>query len=193
LNKQQVAALLDAVQGHRLELLYHLAIRLGIRKGELLGLRRSDVNFDMRTIKIAQQVTNVGSKTIVTTPKTARSKRTLPIPDDLIPSLRQHLDRLVIEAAHNHDWQEHGLLFPSENGTPIQPRNLIRHFKIALEHAKLPNIRFHDLRHTAASLMDLDGVPTSVVQSLLGHSDATMTRHYSGHADMEAMRRAVER
>lgn len=193
LNKQQVTALLEAVQGHRIELLYHLAVRLGIRKGELLGLRRSDVNLEMRTIKIAQQVTNVGSKTIVTTPKTARSKRTLPIPDDLMLMVRQQLDRLVVEAAHNHDWQEHGLLFPSEVGTPMQPRNLIRHFKIALTHAKLPNIRFHDLRHTAASLMESDGVPTNAIQALLGHSTPTMTRHYSSHSDMDAMRKAVER
>jgi integrase len=78
-------------------------------------------------------------------------------------------------------WSEHGLIFTTNNGTPIHPRNLLRDFRILLKDAGLPQIRFHDLRHTAASLMLNNGIPVIVVSRRLGHARASITLDVYGH------------
>ncbi|MFI7607829.1 tyrosine-type recombinase/integrase [Micromonospora sp. NPDC049366] len=88
-------------------------------------------------------------------------------------------------------WQEHGLVFPSEVGTPIEPRNLNRHFAALREVAGCPDVRLHDLRHTVVSLLMELGVPPHVVQAIARHADVKITLKVYSHANLDAMRQAL--
>ena len=126
LTSAQAHALLDAAKGRRLEMLYRVALWMGLREGEVLGLRWQDIDFDARTMRISVTVQAVGGKVIMGTPKTVKSRRTLPLPPVLVDGLRAHhirqlQERLIAGAS----WQDYDIIFPSSVGTPISPRNLV--------------------------------------------------------------------
>lgn len=183
--------ILAAVEGHRHAALYHMLLTLGLRKGEVLGLRWRDLNWEKAEIKIAQQIQTVDGKTGTETPKTTAGYRTIPIPPALLARLRAHWqDQQEERRMRGTDWREHGLIFPSEVGTPKAPRNLNRHFYGVLRAAKLSGVRLHDLRHTCGTMMGDLGVPEMVIAAILGHSSGTITWRYV-HPTMGAMREAV--
>jgi len=141
---------LATIEPERLKALYWVALLLGLREGELLGLQLDDLDLDNRTLGVSGAAQYQKGRGIVIVPaKTAASETRLPIPDLLVPVLRDHLAMLDEERTYDK-WREQGLLFPSTKGTPISNRNLIRHFKAMLQRAELPDIRFHDLRHLCA-------------------------------------------
>lgn len=174
--------------------LWHLYSRLGLRRGEGMGVRWSDLDLQHGVLSITQQYTSVGNATVKSTPKTKRSRRRIPLPKDVVDMLLLHKQRQRHRAANNPNWQEHGLVFTNPDGDHLDTGH-IRHRWVALrKRAGLPDdATIHGLRHTASYLMELDGVPGSVIQAILGHSSITMTQHYSDHAseDMDAMRRAI--
>lgn len=189
----QARQLLRAVEGDRLAALYLVELSLGLRLGEILGLRWSDLHWERRELKITQTVQTVGNRTVFGEPKTKKSRRTLPLSNEIIVALRahqrtQHEERKLLGKA----WSEHGLIFPSEKGTPIGQRNMLRAFQRLLTRAELPKIRFHDLRHTAASLMLAEGTPITDVSEILGHSSPAITARIYAHAFEERKRSAVE-
>ncbi len=192
LTPDQGRALLTAVQGHRLEGLYRVALSLGLRLGEALGLRWEDIDLDTGTLRVAVALQRrKGSRELVE-PKTQQSRRTLPLPQVLISALKTHRTRQLEERlAAAPAWHDQGLVFPSTVGTPIEPRNLTRHFKSVLQAAELPNIRFHDLRHTAASLLVAQGVHPRVVMEILGHSQISLTMNTYAHVLPQAQREAT--
>lgn len=195
LNAAQAAAFLESVQGHRLEMLYVLALRLGMRQGELLGIRWKDVDLDRGMLRVAEQVQKLRNRqTVSVAPKTPKSIRELPLSAELVAQMRAHW-RMLEEERSLADvrWKEYGLVFPSEVGTPILPRNLTRHFKASLRRAKLPSTtRFHDLRHTAATLMLGAGVPIKTVSDILGHSSIQVTADTYGYTFEEDKQRALD-
>jgi integrase len=178
---------------HRLALLYDLTMLYGFREGEVLGLRTSDINWEQATIAVTQQVQTVDGKTRFETPKTEASQRILPLPPRTFLRLRQQLDRLEQERTKAVRWSEHDLIFPSKCGTPIQPRNLVRHYKQALEDANISTtFTVHDLRHTAASRLADVGAPQVVVAIVLGHELPGVTGDYT-HANIETARPWLEK
>lgn len=194
LTRAQLAQLFEAMRDHPLYGLFQLYSRVGLRRGEGLALLWADVDLEIGTIRIVRHYVEVGSRNDYSTPKSKRSRREIPIPPDLVELLRAHKAWQRHYAAQRTDWQEHGLVFPSECGTPIGPRNLVRSFKALLRRAGLPEeIRVHDLRHTAEYRLETSGVPESARLALLGHSTPAMARHYADHADMDAMRQALEK
>jgi integrase len=194
LTEGQRAALLAVYGGHPLAGLFHLYSRVGLRKGEGEGLRWADVDWEEGTISVEQQFTEINGRATKSTPKTPKSRRTIPIPADLLELLRQHYKWQRQHAAACEDWQELGLVFPSDVGTPLGPSNINRLHKSMLKKAGLPEqVTIHDLRHTALYLIEQGGAPDSVLMSLAGHTSATMAKHYTDHADIEAVRRAVEK
>lgn len=194
LTHAQLAQLFVAAQSHPLFGLLQLYSRVGLRRGEGLALLWADVDLELGTIRIVRHYVEVGSKNEYSTPKSRRSRREIPIPPDLVELLRAHKAWQRHYAAQHTDWQEHGLVFPSERGTPIGPRNLVRSFKALLRRAGLPEaITVHDLRHTAEYRLETTGAPESARMALLGHSTPAMARHYADHADMDAMRQALEK
>lgn len=175
--------LLDAAAGDRLEALYVLALLTGLRAGELLGLRWTDLDLDRGELTVRQQVQRVAGAWLTSEPKTERGRRTLGLPSRAVEALRgrrvrQAEERLRAGAA----WQESGLVFTTEIGTPIERGNILRRsFRPLLERAGLPPMRFHDLRHTAATLLLADGENVKAVQERLGHAAASMTLDVYGH------------
>ncbi|PDW00984.1 tyrosine-type recombinase/integrase [Candidatus Chloroploca asiatica] len=182
LTEAQATALLQAVAGHRLEALYRIALGLGLRRGEVLALRWVDLDLKARTLRVAAG-------------KTASSTRTLPLPATLVDALRAHEQQQAHERAEQGaSWKEHGLVFPSEVGTPISGRNLLRHFKSVLTKLGLPaTIRFHDLRHSCATFLIAQGVHPRVVMEILGHSQISVTMNTYGHVLPETQQDAVQK
>ncbi len=192
LTPEQARILLDAARGDRLEGLYRVALSLGLRQGEALGLRWEDVNFDRGIIRIAVALQSVHGKLQLVKPKTKRSTRVLPLPTSVAVALRTRRARQADERLAAGDcWQESGLVFTTKVGTPVDPRNLLRSFARLLEHAGLPHIRFHDLRHSCASFLAAEGVPARVTMEILGHSDIRLTQNIYTHVFDESKREAA--
>jgi len=168
---------------HRLEALFHLAITTGMRESELLGLKWKDLDWVKQILKVERQLERPHGEGIhFTPPKTKKGRRSIKLGNNSIELLRNHYDRQQAERINaGDDWREYDLIFTTSIGTPINQRNLLRTFKILLKHAGLPAIRFHDLRHTSASLMLNHNIPVIVVSRRLGHARASITSDVYGH------------
>ena len=176
LSVQQAHALLDAVRGDPLEALYHIALSLGLRRGEILGLRPEDIRLEQRELRITGTIQRIRGKLVRTTPKTKTSIRTLYLPDTVYQRLRDHLEQ------QQAVYPNAQYVFVSGRGTAIDPRNLLRRFKRALKHAGLPEtIRFHDLRHSCATFLIAQGEHPRVIMAILGHAQISTTMDIYGH------------
>lgn len=169
--------LLDAATGMRLEALYNLAVVLGLRQGEILGLCWGDVDLPRTTLRVRQQLQQPNQgKPFLKPLKTRGSRRDLDLTVDLVRQLLAHRDRQRLEQhTGGEGWNVGNLVFPSDAGTPMYARNLITHYKKLLTRAGLPDRRFHNLRHTAATIMFARGMTESEVQRALGHSSIAIT------------------
>ncbi len=184
--------LLQAAQDDRLAALWRVALSLGLRRGETLGLRWCDVDLDNGTLRITVNLQRINGKLVLVKPKTKESQRTLPLPTSLIPALRQHkVWQLQEKLLAGSRWRDHDLVFCTSVGTPISPRNLLRSLQALLDRAGLPRMRFHDLRHSCATLLLAQGVPVKVVQEILGHTDPRVTLGIYQHVVMEDRRQAA--
>jgi len=182
LDREQVRAFLEAVSGDRLEALYVVAITAGLRAGELLGLKWEDVDLDASMLQVRRTLSEARIGRIFEAPKSGKGRR-IRLTGKATEALRGHRKRQLEEKLRLGTlWQENGLVFPSQAGTPIGGRNLIRHFKLRLGRASLPStFRFHDLRHTCATLLLKQGVHVKFVQELLGHGDVSLTLNVYSH------------
>ena len=163
LDADQVTQFLIAAQGSCNEALYYLAIHTGMRQGELFGLKWTDLQWDQGDLRIQRQVKRVPRKGwAFADPKTKKGRRTIKLGDEILKLLRAHKKRQEAQKIVVGElWMENWLIFPSSRGTPINQSSLRKEFLKVLDRAKLPKIRFHDLRHTAASLMLNNGIPPS--------------------------------
>lgn len=185
---------LDAAKGTRLEALYMVALTLGLRRGELLGLRWQDLALDRGTLRVNQAVQRVEGKLRTAETKTDTSRRTLSLPASVVAALRAHRTRQLEERLlAGADWRDSGLVFTSRVGTPLEPRNLQRDFERILKLAKVPRVRFHDLRHSCASLLLAQGTQLRLIQEILGHSSIAMTADLYSHIAPTLMREAAEK
>lgn len=181
LDDNQARQFAVAAQESRHETLYFLAITTGIRLGELLGLNWKDVDWGKKEIFIQRQLQRVHGKGYeLTLPKTLSSRRKIALGEEAMKRLSVHRKKQDVLRI-SEQWCEHDLLFPSMIGTPMDPRNLQRDFKEVLKIAELPDMRFHDLRHTAATLMLINGIPLIIVSRRLGHSKPSVTLDIYGH------------
>jgi integrase len=242
LTREDAARVLAAAAGRRNATRWSLALALGLRQGEALGLRWSHVDLDRGEIKVFWQlrrrafdhgcgtpptcgrrrggncpqrglVLRTGESSVLDLSKPVavddvpvdrrtglvlkspkgKSKRTVPIPDQLIEQLRQHqteqgIERILAEGV----WQDHGFVFARPDGQPIDPGPDHRDWKALLTAAGVPESRLHDARHTAGTVMTALGVPIQVVQEVLGHSDLRVTRRYV-HVASEMAKAATDR
>jgi integrase len=177
----------------RHEALWVVALSLGLRQAEVLGLRWQDIDLEAGTLRVAHALNRIDGTLTLTEPKTERSRRTLPISRRVKDSLTAHRDRQAFaRAAAGEAWQERGFVFASAIGTPLQPRNVLRDWYKLLKRAGLPRRPFHATRHTFASLLIDDGMPLRVVMELLGHSQISTTANIYGHVFNEALREAAD-
>ncbi len=179
LDREQARALLAAAKGTRWEALLTLAITGGMRQGELLGLKWGDVDLEAGTVRVVRQL---GTDGIFSEPKTHQSRRTIDLPPSTVTVLREHKARQLQERVmQGPAWEGQELVFCTLRGRPLGYRNATRAFKATLGRAGLPEIRFHDLRHTAATLMLLAETPLHVVSRRLGHASITLTANTYAH------------
>jgi integrase len=183
LSPDEARRLLAVTDKDRLAALYRLALTLGMRQAEILGLRWQDVDLGAGSLRVHQTLQRIGGETHVKEPKTARSRRTLALSPSLVAALTAHKDRQAFERFKaGRRWQESGLVFTSMTGTALEARNLTREFKRHLAAAGLPaQFRFYDLRHAAASLLVADGLPITVVSAMLGHALTSTTLNNYAH------------
>jgi integrase len=183
LDGDQVRAFLSAAKGSRNEALFWVAVSTGLREGEILGLKWSDLDWKTKRLQVKRQVQRLsGGGLVLTEPKSAAGKRMVILSSATVAVLQKHLNfQLDEKILARENWQENDLVFPSILGTPLDPSNMSRDFKRTLKMAGLPNIRFHDLRHTAATLMLQQGIHPKIVQERLGHSDISLTLNTYSH------------
>jgi len=194
LSPYEARQFLRAIRGHRLEALFSVALALGLRQGEALGLRWEDVDFGADTLRVSHQLQRIGGKLVLVPPKTEKSRRTLVMPTTIIERLREHEKRQLAEKLWaGSKWQETGLVFANRYGGPTQARRVIEQFHIALDQAGLRHIRFHDLRHSCATLLLVQGVSPRVVMEVLGHSEIALTMNAYSHVVPELQREAAQR
>jgi integrase len=193
LAPDEARALLDAARNERLEGLYVLALNTGMRQGELLGLRWRDVDLERATIAVRASLQRVRGAFVFSEPKTARSRRQILVTESVITALRRHRivqaeERLRAGSA----WQDNDLVFPDRYGQPIHATDLTRGaFYPLLQRAGLSRIRFHDLRHSAATLLLGQGVHPKVVADMLGHSTIAITIDLYSHTTPAMHRQAA--
>lgn len=194
LDEAQARSLLKVAGGHRLHALFAVAVALGLRQGEALGLQWSDVDYETQTIHVRRALQRIGPGWQLVEPKSTRSRRSIAMPGVVTDALRAHKvrqleDRLVAGS----EWQEHGFVFTSRTGTPLEGRNVSRVLATLLKEASLPSIRFHDLRHTAATLLLAMGVDPRTIMETLGHSQISLTLNTYSHVLPAMQREAAKR
>lgn len=181
---------------------FHLEFLTGLRRGELLALKWEDIDFKKRTLTVREQLVRAKEGLIFKGLKTAKSRRVMPLRGDILEVLKIHRDRQAREKenlkqtlgedAFKEIYQENDLLFCTELGKPLDPDNFVRHFKTLLKKAGLKDIRFHDLRHTFATLSLEAGVNPKALQEMLGHATFGMTMDTYGHATQGMVEDAAE-
>lgn len=186
LSPEEACELLDAAREDKFEALYVLAVTTGMRQGELLALRWSDIDLEdpeQATLSVRRTLTRNGGRVAFGEPKTKKSRRSIRLTPQAAHALREHLECQLREIEMLGDrYEDQGLLFSTDTGRPINPSNLRqRSFLPLLEKAKLPQIRFHDLRHTCATLLLSQGTHPKFVQELLGHATIAITLDTYSH------------
>ncbi len=183
LSTSQAHTFLETVRGDRFEALYVLAVHCGLREGELLGLKWEDLDVEAGTLSVRRTLSDTKERGHIFEPPKNGKGRSIKLTRTAAEALKSHRkcqneERLRCRTS----WKDHGLVFPSRKGTPMNAKNLTaRSFKPILERARLPNIRLHDLRHTCATLLLSRGVHPKFVQELLGHATIAITLDTYSH------------
>lgn len=192
LSPQQARALINAAAGDQLEALYVLAVSTGMRQGELLALRWRGVDLDAATLSVTATLQRSSRGFDFGDPKTYGSRRQIALTGAAVEALRSHRSLQLEERLGCPHWQDMDLVFTTEVGTPIEATNLIRRsFHPLLERAGLPRMRFHGLRHTAATLLLGQGVHPKIVSEMLGHSSIAITLDLYSHVTPTMQDQAV--
>lgn len=195
LSPDEARRLLEVVAPHRLGALFSVALAVGLRQGEALGLRWEDVDLEEGTLAVRKTLQRIDGKFVLVEPKTVRSRRTIALPSAAVDALRRHRarqmeDRLMAGSMWKDDW---GLVFTTATGRPLQGTNVTRTFQQLLAKAALRRQRFHDLRHSCASLLLAQGVHPRVVMETLGHSQIGLTMNTYSHVLPPLQREAAVR
>jgi integrase len=198
LTKEQAQKLLDTAKGHPLEALLTVALATGMRRGEMLGLRWQDINFETMSLQVRRTVGfGKNHKYIENEPKTSSGRRRIVLPQFVIDALKQHRLRQVERRLQvGEAWIDRDLVFCNMVGDYFTLSSLASMFQRLLKKAVLPHMRFHDLRHSSATILLTMGVHPKVVQELLGHSQISMTMDTYSHVlpsmQQEAMKKLDE-
>jgi integrase len=193
LSPAEVSKLLTAAESSRYHRLLTLIAVTGLRKGEALALRWSDVDLDAGQLHVRGTLSRVKGELKVTEPKTAKSRRTLPLSPAVVRLLKGRRKEQRPERLHAGSvWTDTGHVFTTETGAPVGPENALRALKAAAKKAKLEGVGVHTLRHSAATAWLENGVNLKAVSELLGHADIRITADCYGHVSEETSRAAMD-
>lgn len=194
LNLEEAKVLVTFARASRLEALLLMALTTAMRRGELLGLRWSDIDFENKTLQLRRalrRVRHVGF--VVKEPKTKAGRRRIMLADFAIEALKRHKRLQEERREKSTDWSDLNLVFPNTRGGYWDPDHMVDVFKKMLTSAQLPQIRFHDLRHSAATLLLAMGVHPKLVQDLLGHSTVGITMDTYSHVLPSMQKEVVDK
>jgi len=179
----QAERLLEVAHGSHLDALLILALTTGMRRGELLALRWDDVDFQQSLVSVHRTMTRVGGYGYVEgEPKTRSSRRRIVLPGVALEALKDHRERQAqVQLKVGETWQDKGLVFCDDSGGFFSPDVVLYRFGKLLSKVGLPHMRFHDLRHSAATILLVAGVHPKVVQERMGHSTIAMTLDVYSH------------
>lgn len=188
LSSAEARQLMAHTREHRLGNLFAIALFTGMRQGELFGLRWPDLDLDRGTLTVRQAAQKIGGEWKMVEPKSATSRRTIRLSAGAVAALRDQKQRVKAQRIEAGElWVEWGLVFPSTLGSPLDPASVTHALQRQLRDAGLPRVRFHDLRHTCATMLLEQGVPARVVMDQLGHSQISLTLNTYSHV-LPAMR-----
>lgn len=193
-DEEQIKQLIAAAKGTEMELIIDIELCLGLRRGELLGLRWEDIDWDKNQIHIANNRVVVNGKSVTKDPKTESSCRTVDAPAQLIQKLHKHkmecwANRLRLGKAYTVT--DYVIVHP--DGKPIYPEYVSQLLTKLQKKANLPKCRFHDLRHLCASIMLMQGVNVKVAQEHLGHKDISTTMNIYSHVLPSVAKEAAQK
>lgn len=193
-NDEEIRMLLDSVQKTDLELPIEMEISVGLRRGELLGLKFSQIDFDKQTLTIAENVVSVRGKNHVKEPKTEAGRRTIRLNSVLVKKLlRQRADYNSRKLQMGAEFHDSDLVFCKKNGEPYNADYFSRKFRRHLKRHGLRHMRFHDLRHVCASLHLEQEVNPKVISKILGHSKVSTTLDIYSHVMEKSSQEAVDK
>ncbi len=195
LDKNQALTLLESVKQHRLGVLLLVVLTTSMRRGELLALRWADVNLEKGTLVVNKTVDYIPHYGYVENgAKTKAGRRTIKLAAFVVEVLKIHRERQQgLKAKAGSKWIEKDLVFCGLTGNYFNPNYLLRLFKMVLVDAGLSHMRFHDLRHSAATILLAMGIHPKVVQELLGHSSFLITMNLYGHVFPSMLDEVVEK
>jgi integrase len=194
LDQEQAKGLLHAARGSRLDCIIIVALTTGMRLGEILALRWNDIDLEVRVLQVRHTVDYIkGHGWVETEPKTEHGRRSLLLPQVTVDALKAHrTSQLEVRLKAGTRWKEQGLVFPNRDGGYFRRPRLYAIFKKLLQEANLPDMHFHDLRHSAATILLSMGVPAKVVQEILGHGNISTTMNIYGHVFPSMHRDAMD-
>ncbi|GAJ38945.1 site-specific integrase [Saccharococcus caldoxylosilyticus] len=191
----EVNRFLNLIKNSSTEIPYLLAIFTGMRRGEVLGLKWDDVDFENKKIRIKRSLCFVSGKGLIfKEPKTKKSKRQISISQHVVNVLKKHKQKQEFQKEKlGTQYQDNNLIVCTDDGKPLDPRNLLRQFYRLIEEANVPRISFHDLRHTHATILMQQGENPKVVSDRLGHSRVGITLDLYSHVSDDLQEQAAEK
>ena len=192
-NDRQVAAFLAVSDQDELAVLWRLALFTGLRRGEILGLKWADLDLERKKLDVKRTYSRGdGSSFDFGQPKTTHGRRTVILPSLMVDTLRKHRKKQVEARLAVAGYQDHDLVFADALGEPIHPNTLRKHFVKLIAKAQVPAIRFHDMRHTHATLLMKNNVNPKIVSERLGHANVGITLDHYSHVSEDMQRQAAE-
>jgi len=191
---EQAAWFLQTIKAHQHYIAFLLLLTYGLRRGEVLGLRWRDIDFENGFIHVRQQIDRINGKITARDVKTANSRRSLPLMANVRAALQEHADKtgvILPQFAPHCELSTKGTIVVSKAGTPLEPRRLARYFDVLQKNAGLPRITIHAMRHTAATVLKDLNVPVKDAQLILGHSNISTTLNVYQHGTPETHRAAI--
>ena len=190
---EQAVTFLEHVADDRLGPLFEVLIDCGLRRGEVLALRWCDIDIERRALFVRRTLSDVGGRLVFSEPKTRASTAGVGLPARVVTALEvQEMRQSMERAEWDSAYEDQGLVFARENGTPIRPEHVVKRFGPLCRAAGVPKITIHDLRHTAATLMIGSGVPLAVVSKVLRHTQVSITADLYGHLTPEIATSATD-